>query len=118
MGTTALRRVQFGRETTWGTSVAAAAVMSGISDFKFNPGVTVTQKRYLSGSLQPAQTASVTKKQPKTKLKPETGRDIWIRQAGRRTQALSGRVSSRVRFERLPRCCALWSGPTVTSSPI
>lgn len=68
MGTTALRKVQFGRESTWGTSVAAAAIMSGVSDFSFNPGVTVTRKRYLSGSFAPAQTAAPTRKQPTAKL--------------------------------------------------
>jgi hypothetical protein len=55
MGTTALRRVQFGRESTWGTSVAAAAIMSGIENFSFKPNVTNFQVRTLDGTLSPSQ---------------------------------------------------------------
>lgn len=40
MGTTALRKVQIGRESTWGTQVAAAAILSGITDFSFNLGLS------------------------------------------------------------------------------
>jgi len=64
MGTTALRVVQWGRESTWGTGVAAAVIGSGISDFNFNHGVNINRKKFLAGSLQPAQVASVTRKMP------------------------------------------------------
>lgn len=68
MGTTALRKVQIGRESTWGTQVAAAAILSGITDFSFNPGVTVALKKYLDGSLDPAKKSSVTRKEPTAKI--------------------------------------------------
>lgn len=68
MGTTALRKVQWGRESTWGTGVAAAVIGSGITDFKFNPGATITRKKFLAGSLAPATVASVTRKEPTAQI--------------------------------------------------
>lgn len=54
MGTTALRTVQFGRETTWGTSVAATAIMSGVMDVTARPRVVTVPLNTLTGSLAPA----------------------------------------------------------------
>jgi hypothetical protein len=68
MGTTALRKVQFGRESTWGTGVAAAAIMSGVSEFSFNPGITTALKRYLSGSFTPAQSSALVRQEPTAKI--------------------------------------------------
>lgn len=68
MGTTALRKIQIGRESTWGAQVAAAAILSGITDFTFNPGVTVANKKYLDGSFDPAKQSSVTRKEPTAKI--------------------------------------------------
>lgn len=68
MGTTALRKIQFGVESTWGTGVAAAAVMSGVSEFTFNPGITTALKRYLSGSFAPAQTSALVRQEPTAKI--------------------------------------------------
>lgn len=68
MGTTALKRLQFGRESTWGTGVAAAAIMSGVTDYSFNPGITTALKRYLAGSFTPAQTAALVRQEPSLKI--------------------------------------------------
>ena len=54
MGTSSLRVVQFGRESTWGTSVAAAAIMSGVQDLNVKPVVMTKPLRTLTGNLTPA----------------------------------------------------------------
>ena len=68
MGATDLRVIQIGRESTWGTGVAAAAILSGITDFTWNPGVTIMNKKYLAGNLAPATKSSVVRKEPTGKV--------------------------------------------------
>lgn len=54
MGSTALRVCQFGKESVWGTGVAATALMSGLNDLRFKPQVTNLQRRWLTGNFTPA----------------------------------------------------------------
>lgn len=54
MGNRALRVCQVGKESVWGTSVPATAVMGGIEDVTIKPMITNTQRRYLRGDYSPA----------------------------------------------------------------
>lgn len=60
MGTSALRVVQFGRESTYGTGVAAAAIMSGVTEASFTPNAVNTMTRTLQGSFAPATSVTQT----------------------------------------------------------
>ena len=51
--TSALRKVQFGKEVTFGTSVAATGVLSGVEDFRVQPQIINTPKMYLDGTQSP-----------------------------------------------------------------
>lgn len=53
MGQRALRVLQVGKETTFGTSVPATAVMGGVTDFNFKPVIVNSQRRYLRGDYSP-----------------------------------------------------------------
>lgn len=68
MGTSAQRVIQFGRESTWGTGVAAAAILGGLTDFKFNPGITTALRRYLAGSFTPAAASALVRQEPTAKI--------------------------------------------------
>lgn len=68
MGTSALRVIQIGRESAWGTGVAAAAILAGVNDFKFNPGITTALRRYLAGSFAPANASALVRQQPTAKI--------------------------------------------------
>jgi hypothetical protein len=68
MGSSNLRVVQFGKESTYGTAVAAAAIMSGVSDFKFDPGIVNTGRRYLAGSFAETQKMVQTRKMPSVEI--------------------------------------------------
>ena len=50
MGALAQRVVQFARETVYGTSVAATAIMSGVEDFTFDPGIVMRPLTYMDGT--------------------------------------------------------------------
>lgn len=54
MGSTAQRVVQIGRESTWGVDVAAAAILSGVTNFTTTPRFVNTPIRVLAGSFSPA----------------------------------------------------------------
>ena len=54
MGNRALRVCQVGREVTWGTPVAATAVLGGLSDLTIDPQSSNIQRRFLQGDYAPA----------------------------------------------------------------
>lgn len=54
MGQTALRVAQVGKETTFGTAVAATAKLMALMNLSAKPLVTNTQRRYLQGDYAPA----------------------------------------------------------------
>lgn len=60
MGNRALRVIQCGKETVFGTPVAATAVFGGLTDATVHPMVTIAQRRYLQGDYAPAHAAVVT----------------------------------------------------------
>lgn len=62
MGSTALKVLQIGKESTFGTSVAATAKFMGLTDLSATPLVTVKQSRYMQGDFAPAHTSRVTDK--------------------------------------------------------
>lgn len=62
MGSTALKVLQIGKESTFGTSVAATAKFMGLTDLSATPLVTVKQSRYMQGDFAPSHTSRVTDK--------------------------------------------------------
>lgn len=60
MGSTALKIAQIGKESTFGTSVAATAKLMGLTALGATPQVTVKQSRYMQGDFAPAHTARIT----------------------------------------------------------
>lgn len=68
MGSTALRVCQVGKETTYGTSVAATAVLMGLTEMTFAPEYTNVQRRWLAGNYAPAHAAIQTDKRGKAKV--------------------------------------------------
>ena len=60
MGNRALRVCQVGKESTFATSVAATAVLGGLTDLTIHPIVTIAQRRYLQGDYAPAHAAVLT----------------------------------------------------------
>ena len=54
MGNKALRVCQVGKETVWGTPVAATAVLGGLTDLTIDPQPTNVQRRFLQGDYAPS----------------------------------------------------------------
>ena len=50
MGSIPQRVLQFGRETTFGTLVPATAIMSGVEDFNWDPGIVMKMMTVLDGT--------------------------------------------------------------------
>lgn len=50
MGVSSQRVLQFGREATYGTPVAAAAILSGVEQFTWDPGITLMPMTFLDGT--------------------------------------------------------------------
>ena len=67
MGTTRLKRVQIGKETTWGTLVPATAIVEGLQDAGGQQDQTVEQLDSL-GSFAPSQYIAETKRAAKFDL--------------------------------------------------
>ena len=67
-GTRALRVCQIGKETTFGTSVAATAVLMGVTELSGRPVYSNTQRRWLAGNYAPAHASVQTDKRGKVAL--------------------------------------------------
>ena len=61
-GATALRVCQVGKETVYGTSVAATAVLMGLTGMSFGPDYANSQRRWLQGNYAPAHATVQTDK--------------------------------------------------------
>lgn len=68
MGSRDLRVAQIGKQSVFGTPVAATAKLMGLTDLSGKPEITIKQSTYLQGDLAPSHAARATDKRGSAKL--------------------------------------------------